>query len=174
MKTKSIIAFVVVLIVGFIAGYLTNQSFSDQQAAVISSTSYDNGTGLMSAGTDCGDNVSMGTATLNNLIFSINPGVTKTIRWDFTGCWFGLQNFTVYLTKPRTKSGSQQALASNTPLKVTAINKTTGQSASGTNFFKSFGYADHSIIEVTMTNTGTKALDLQGTHTETMGGLPIR
>jgi hypothetical protein len=86
----------------------------------------------------------------------------------------GIQNFTVYITKPRSKNGFQAALPNNTPLKVVGINKTTGVTSVGSNFIKPFGYADHSIIEVTLTNTGSKSLDVQGTHPEAMGGLPIR
>lgn len=112
------------------------------------------------------------------LQLTLQPGQTIKVQWDFTNCWVGIQNFALYANPPRAcTSCTQYEFKNNIPLTMSAKNLTTGEDAMDYGkFSKSFQYADHSVIEVTLTlgASARKPLAADIQWTAGLGGYPIR
>lgn len=109
---------------------------------------------------------------------TLQPGQTVKVQWDFSICDVGIQNFNIYANPPRScASCTQYEFKNNIPLTMSAKNLTTGEDAINYGkYSRYFQYADHSVIEVTVTLGATArkpvAVDLQ--WTAGLGGYPIR
>jgi len=62
-------------------------------------------------------------------VYTLQPGQTQIVRWDFTNCTFGIWDFRALLTQPRNKQGFANSLPKNTPITVRMENLTTGDVA---------------------------------------------
>jgi hypothetical protein len=118
----------------------------------------------------CNESIDKGRAGwIVPLIVHLEPGQTVVERWDFTECWFGIQNFTLYVQPPKNVKDSL--------FTVTATNLTTGEV--GVNWLdplnKYFAYADCSVIEliITLSATSKKAADVQVQYTAGFGNVPL-
>lgn len=99
------------------------------------------------------------------LVLHLQAGVAQSVVWDFTGCTFGIQNFTVYATQPRPcPSCLQKALPKNAPLTLTA----NGQNCVG--FVCYLGKVSGTVVEVVLLSS--RKLDVELTYTAAFGGAP--
>jgi len=121
----------------------------------------------------CSESVAQGSGT-NPLLITLTPGVTQDIYWDFTQCTFGIQNFTVYVTQPRTKTGYQPALKAGTPVVVETTNLTTGVDAYWPGFICYMGTvsSSHVLCSLTLSAAAKRPMDVEVTYTAAFGGLP--
>ncbi len=62
-------------------------------------------------------------------IYTLQPGQTQIVRWDFTDCRFGIWDFRALITQPRNKQGFAAVLPKSTPITVRMVNLTTGDVA---------------------------------------------
>jgi hypothetical protein len=101
------------------------------------------------------------------LIVHLEPGQTVVERWDFTECWFGIQNFTLYVQHEKRVKDSA--------FTVTATNLTTGEVSLGDTNIKYFQYADCSVIELTVTYSAAakRSTDVQIQYTAAFGNPPL-
>ena len=40
-------------------------------------------------------------------VYTLQPGQTQTVQWDFTNCWFGINSWTIYVTNLGTRTASR-------------------------------------------------------------------
>lgn len=105
---------------------------------------------------------------INPLILHFAPGQTRVEQWDFTDCWFGIQNFTLHVLPPHNIKDSL--------FTVTATNLTTGEV--GVDWLdplnQYFQYADCSVMELTITlsSASKKSADVQVQYSAAFGNLP--
>src|SRR6267142_3318979 len=62
-------------------------------------------------------------------VYTLQPGQTQIVQWDFTNCWYGIWDFRAIITQPRNKQGFAAVLPKNTPITVRMVNLTTGDVA---------------------------------------------
>ena len=71
---------------------------------------------------DCETEMLKGLSGGTNLVFvHLEPGVTNVVTWDFTQCWFGIQQFTFHIDTPHGVKVKD--------IQAHAINITTGNVA---------------------------------------------
>lgn len=127
----------------------------------------------MMAQTACETNIAKGLG--GGLFLTLQPGIPRVVSWDFTGCWFGIQNFTIYASKPRAcPTCTQHSLPPGTPLTLLSKNLTSGAYTSCPAFICSMGTVSSSQIELTLTldQSVKKPLDIEISTTAGLGGPP--
>jgi hypothetical protein len=121
--------------------------------------------------TACETNITKGLS--GGLFLTLQPGVAQTVSWDFSTCWFGIQNYTIYVTKPRAcPSCTQHNLPSSTPLSLLAVNLTTGASTTCPGFICSMGTVSGDQVELNLLLDGKvkKPLEIEISTTAALGG----
>jgi hypothetical protein len=106
---------------------------------------------------------------------TLAPGETKTLTYDLRGAWFGVQNYSIFVTQPRTRTGRQNILPDNTPITVTAVDLTTGAPAEGWTWYWWFdGNVGGHLLEVTLTlaPSAKKTLTVEVSSYGALGGPP--
>ncbi len=158
-----------VLLVGVLLGILFSRPMENsinQSATVVSATIPT----LMAPSTSCDDNISFGNTALNPIIFTLSPGQTQKVHWDYSNCDFGIQNYQVYAMKPMSTKGGN-ALASGTPLSMNLTNINTGEVTTNINgFVMTLSNVSKSVVEASYTNNGKKSLSMQLQLAYGMGG----
>jgi len=104
-------------------------------------------------------------------VYTLQPGQTQTVQWNFTDCWYGITSFTIYVTQPRNKNGYAAALPPNTPLTMTVVNVTTKETYVGSSHVVAF--SDNccgDLIVLNLTNTGKKPLSVLVSTSANLGG----
>ena len=113
---------------------------------------------------------------IGETVYTLQPGQTQTVQWDFTNCWFGINSWTVYVTQPRSKNGVAASLSPNTPLKMSVINVTTGEVYTGSSFIAAFlnENCNHDVIVATLTYSATakKPISVLVGTSGNLGGAP--
>jgi hypothetical protein len=112
---------------------------------------------------------------IGETVYTLQPGQTQTVHWDFGDCWYGINSWTVYATQPRNNKGFAAPLPPNTPLKMTVVNTTTGEVyQANSNFVAAFlnENCSQDVMVLTLTYSGKKPLSvLVGTYGN-LGGTP--
>jgi hypothetical protein len=111
---------------------------------------------------------------IGEAIWTLQPGQTQTVQWNFSDCWFGINGWTIYVTQPRNKNGYAAALPPNTALTITVADVTTNETYSGNSFIVPFLNENCSkdVMLLNLTYTGKKPLSvLVGTYGN-LGGAP--
>jgi len=127
----------------------------------------------LSAQTACESEITKGLG--GGLLLTLQPGVPQTVSWDFSGCWFGIQNFTIYVTQPRAcPTCTQRVLPKNTPLTLLAANLTTGASTSCHGFNCWIGTVSQDRVELVLLLDAKvkKPLSVEISTTAGLGGPP--
>jgi len=109
------------------------------------------------------------------LPLTLQPGIEQVISWDLTTCWFGIQNFQIYVQKPRAcPTCTQHNLPPGTPLTLLATNLTTGASTSCPSFNCWMGTVSANKIELhlLLAATAKKPLKVEVSTTAGLGGPP--
>jgi hypothetical protein len=111
---------------------------------------------------------------LGETVYTLQPGQTQTVQWDFNNCGYGISSWGVYLSQPRNKNGSAQSLPPNTPLKMTVINVTTGEVYTGSSFSVVFLNEECSgeVMLLSLTYSGKKPLSVMVGTAGNLGGPP--
>jgi hypothetical protein len=111
---------------------------------------------------------------IGETVYTLQPGQTQTVHWDFGDCWFGINSWSVYVTQPRNNRGFAASLPPNTPLKMTVVNVTTGEVYQATNFIASFlnENCSQDVLVLTLTYSGKKPLSVLVGTTGNLGGAP--
>jgi hypothetical protein len=126
------------------------------------------------AGT-CEDSVALGRqGGTNAILLTLQPGIPQDVYWDFTQCEYGIQNFTIYVTQPRNKSGFQPSLKPNTPIQVETTNLTTGVDAYWPGFICYMGTvsSSHILCTVTLSASARRPMDVEVSYSAAFGGTP--
>lgn len=109
------------------------------------------------------------------IILQLEPGVPQSFTWDFTGCTFGINAFTIYATKPRDSHGVQRELSPGTPLTMSLVNLTTETMAETVDpFVRYLGNVSLSQVQVTLllSPSAKKDLPVEITYSANFGGAP--
>lgn len=107
---------------------------------------------------------------LEPIILSLQKDIESVVEWNFTDCQFGIQNFTVYVTKPRAKNGRQDALPPSTPLTLKCENLTTGATTACPGFICYMQTVSKSVVRLTL--KAAKAMTVEVSYTAAFGGAP--
>jgi hypothetical protein len=121
--------------------------------------------------TACETNITKGLG--GGLFLTLQPGVAQTVSWDFSTCWFGIQNFTIYITKPRAcPSCTQHTLPPSTPLALLASNLSTGAFTTCPGFTCPMGTVSGDQIELNLMldAKAKKPLEIEISTTAALGG----
>jgi hypothetical protein len=110
-------------------------------------------------------------------MLTLKPGVPQDVSWDFTQCTFGIQNFTIYVTQPRNKAGSQPSLKPGTPIRVQTINLTSEADAGWADwpgFICDMGTAgsSHILCTLTLSPSAKRPMDVEVSYSAGLGGMP--
>ena len=111
---------------------------------------------------------------IGETVYTLQPGQTQTVQWNFSDCWFGINGWTIYVTQPRNNKGFAASLSANTPLKIAVVNVTKGEVYPATNFIAAMlnENCSQDVMLLSLTYSGKKPLSvLVGTYGN-LGGTP--
>jgi len=126
---------------------------------------------LLAAQSACETNITKGLG--GGLFLTLQPGIAQTVSWDFSTCWFGIQNFTIYVTKPRAcPSCTQHTLPPSTKLSLMAVNITSGAFTACPAFNCSMGTVTGCEIDLSLLldSNAKKPLTIEISTTAALGG----
>jgi hypothetical protein len=124
---------------------------------------------LTVSGQDCESEIDRGrSGSPNDYFVHLEPGVTNTVTWNFTTCWFGIQNFTLFLGLPHGVKASS--------IGMSAENVSTGcQAGQQPQPIRYLGSVDQSLVElqIVLDANAHHAVDVQVVYTAAFVGNPM-
>jgi hypothetical protein len=121
------------------------------------------------SGQDCESEIDKGrSGRPNDYIVHLEPGVTNTVTWNFTTCWFGIQNFTLYLFLPHGVKESSIGMSAENA-------STSCQAGQQAQLIRYLGSVDQSVVElqIVLDANAHHAVDVQVVYTAAFGGVPV-